>query len=76
MAATGRVMAQANAIGRISFQLASLLKSPIPKTAPINICVEDTGIPSLVANKITILADSSAEKPVEGKISAKRDPTV
>lgn len=69
-------MTQAKAIGCISFQFASLLKIPIPKTAPIKICVEETGIPSLVANKMTILADSSAEKPVDGKISAKREPTV
>ena len=49
---------------------------PIPKIAPIKICVELTGIPSCVANKITILAPSSALKPVVGRISANFEPTV
>ena len=76
IAATGNVTIQASAIGFINFQFAFLFNNPIPKTAPIKICVEETGIPIFVASKMTALAPNSAEKPVIGEISASLVPTV
>ena len=46
IAAAGSVMSQAKMIGLTIFQFAFLFTIPMPKTAPIRICVELTGMPS------------------------------
>ena len=69
-------MSQARMIGLTIFQFAFLFTMPMPKTAPIRICVELTGMPSFVARSMTILEASSALKPVVGKISASFEPMV
>lgn len=75
-AATGIVMIHASTIGFIKDQFAALFTSPIPKTAPIKICVELTGIPKTVASITILAADNSAEKPLAGCIFVKFVPTV
>lgn len=67
---------QANPIGFIIIQFAFLLYIPIPKIAPMSIWVELTGIPNCVAKSITMLAPSSAENPVVGRMVASFEPTV
>ena len=69
-------MTQARPIGFINFQLALRLTKPIPKTAPTKIWVLETGKPINDAAITTAAAESSAEKPDAGCISAKLVPTV
>ena len=74
--AIGSVITHASTIGLTIFQLASRFRIPMPSTAPMRMCVDDTGIPSFVASRITVLAASSALKPVVGRISASLLPMV
>ena len=48
----------------------------MPSTAPTNTCVLETGNPIIDAPITTVAADSSAEKPEAGCISARLVPTV
>ena len=74
--AAGSVIAHARAIGFIKSQFAWRLTRPTPSTAPIRMCVLETGIPRLVPSRTTNAADSSAEKPEAGWIWVSLNPTV
>lgn len=76
MADAGRVIIHASTIGFIKFQLVCLFTIPMPKTAPIRICVELTGSPNMDAVITTLAADSSALNPEAGCILVKLVPTV
>lgn len=76
IAAAGRMMTHAKAIGFIRSQFAVRLTMPTPSTAPMRMWVEDTGSASTDAAMTTPAAASSAVNPDAGCISVSPVPTV